>query len=171
MTETTEPPAGDYQALAAALAPQNRGTDLDTAADAAEDTTEDDAEDNDDGNPNREAAKWRTKLRDTEAQRDAVTTRLDNMQRAAIDNQVTAMGIKPAALWASGTNLDDLLDDTGVPDAAKVAKAAQTAKDTLGLVVNTPRPKLPFSALKSGAGARPPARDSWLEAFAPRENK
>jgi hypothetical protein len=166
-TETDEAPTGDYQALAAALAGQKRGTDTEVTDEPAES----DDDDQDDGNTNREAAKWRTKLRDTEAQRNAVTTQLANMQRAAIDNQVTALGIKPAALWASGAQLADLLNDAGVPDAAKVEKAAQTAKDTLGLTVNTPRPKPAVHALKSGASSGyEPTRDSFVEAFGPKKD-
>jgi hypothetical protein len=166
-TDATEAPAGDYQALAAALAAQKRGTDTEVSDNASLTDEPAEPDDDDDGNPNREAAKWRTKLRDTEAQRDALATQLANMQRAAVDTQVTALGIKPAALWASGANLNDLLTDEGIPDMKKVEAAATAARDTLGLITVKPTPK----RMQSGAGTPPPARDKWQEAFAPQENK
>lgn len=126
------------------------------------------AEGDGDDNPNHEAAKWRTKLRDAESQNTALAAQLENMQRAAIDTQVTAFGIKPAAFWASGAEIADLLNDAGVPDAEKVQKAAAAAKDTLGLMLNRPRPKPRLGELRSGAMAHAPKRDKWVEAFGPR---
>ncbi|MCV7380261.1 hypothetical protein H7K38_16580 [Mycobacterium alsense] len=124
-----------------------------------------DQESDDDANANHEAAKWRTKLRESESQNTAIATRLENMQRAAIDTHVTALGMKPAALWASGAKLEDLLDDTGVPDAAKVAQAAQAAKETLGIVAV--KPSKPVGSLRSGASAPTPKGNKWVEAFGP----
>lgn len=120
----------------------------------------------DEGNPNREAAKWRTKLRDAEAQRDAVTAKLEAMQRAAIDTQVTALGIKPAAVWAAGADLADLLDENGVPDAAKVASAAASAKEALGI----PGPTRPSRGMHSGASAPSVTRNGFVDAFRPRSH-
>lgn len=127
-----------------------------------------DAEDDGDDNPNHEAAKWRTKLRDAESQNTALAAQLENMQRAAIDTQVTAFGIKPAAFWASGAELADLLNNAGVPEPEKVQKAAAAARDALGLMVNRPRPKPRLGELRSGAMANAPKRDKWVEAFGPR---
>jgi hypothetical protein len=157
-TETDEAPTGDYDALAAALAGQKPDADTEVTDEPAE------SDDDDDGNPNREAAKWRTKLRDTEAQRDAVATQLANMQRAAVDTQITALGIKPAAVYAVA-KVEDLIGEDGVPDAKKVEAAATAAKDQLGLAVIKPPPK----RLQSGAAGPQPKSDSWLQAFAPRD--
>ncbi|ETZ58165.1 hypothetical protein L841_0078 [Mycobacterium sp. MAC_080597_8934] len=145
--------------------PAHRSTDqTDQAADEQPDGAEGDGDDN----PNHEAAKWRTKLRDAESQNTALAAQLENMQRAAIDTQVTAFGIKPAAFWASGAEIADLLNDAGVPDPEKVQKAAAAAKDTLGLMLNRPRPKPRLGELRSGAMAHAPKRDKWVEAFGPR---
>lgn len=153
--DTEEPTPEDYPAAAAALSEQS-----DTPAGEQPDTTAD----NDEENPNHEAAKWRKKLRETETQRDGLATQLANMQRAAIDHQVTTMGLKPAALWASGAKLEELLDDTGVPDPTKVQQAAQIAQDTLGVIAYKPAPR----SLQSGASAPPRhTPDPWIDAFSP----
>ncbi|MCV7381655.1 hypothetical protein BST11_16945 [Mycobacterium alsense] len=162
-----EPSAEAWQALAAATAAAIEGNGGEGAsADDADTAGPQDGADGEDGNPNHEAAKWRTKLRDAESQNAALATRLEAMQRAAIDTQVTALGMKPAALWASGAKIEDLVDDTGVPDAAKVQQAAQDAKEALGIVAV--KPSKPLGSLRSGASAHTPNGNKWVEAFSPR---
>lgn len=149
-----------------ALRPPPAPADAEAEADTdTEDGAEDGEGDGDgEGTPNREAAKWRTKLRDTEAERDALAAQLEAMRRAAIDGHVTTMGMKPAALWASGAQLADLLGEDGTPDTAKVAAAVEAAKESLGVITCT-RPR---AGLQSGAMAHQPRRDKWVEAFGPR---
>lgn len=135
----------------------------DDGQDGADSGTEDDDGGDGDGKPNREAAKLRHRAQTAEAERDALATQLEAMQRAAIDSHVGTMGMKPAALWASGAELGDLLAEDGTPDTAKVAAAAQAAKEALGVQVYTK----PRAGLQSGAMARQPRRDKWIEAFGP----
>lgn len=116
------------------------------------------------GRPSREA-KLRHRAQTAEAERDGLATQLAAMQRSAIDSHVTGMGMKPAALWASGAKLEDLLGEDGVPDEKKVQAAAQAAKETLGVQVYT-RPR---AGLQSGAMATQPQRDKWTAAFGPRD--
>ncbi|MEE2852234.1 MAG: hypothetical protein VX424_06220 [Actinomycetota bacterium] len=168
--QAEEPSAEAWQTLAEATANDQLADAFRTPADTAEDVADEGDEEaaasggDDGGNPNREAARWRTKLRDTEAERDVLATQLEAMQRAAVDSHVTAMGMKPAALWAAGANLEDLLDENGVPDLKKVEAAAATARETLGVLTF----KSPPARLQSGAMASTPKRDGWVEAFAPR---
>lgn len=134
--------------------------EADTEAANEDGDGEDDGQGEGEGDPNNhEAARWRTKLRETE-------TRLEAMQRAAVDSQVAALGVKPAAFWAAGTQLGDLLGEDGTPDAAKVEQATTAAKDTLGITVFKPIP----ARLQSGAMTHQPKRDSWTAAFAPQED-
>lgn len=167
----------DLQTLAAATAgaeftdsfrpPTRPGTDASGSDDESAEATDEDPDDEGEGdeeNPNREAAKWRTKLRDAEAQRDAVAAQLEAMQRATIDTQVEALGIKPAALWASGADLADLLDENGVPDTAKVKAAASSAREALGI----PGPTRPSRGMHSGASAPQRTRNGFVDAFRPR---
>lgn len=82
---------------------------------------------------NREAAKYRRRLRDTEADRDRLATQVEALQRAEIDRLATAEGIKPEALWASGANLAEMLTTDGTVDPDRVTIAANAAEQTLGL--------------------------------------
>jgi hypothetical protein len=84
---------------------------------------------------NREAAKYRRQLRAAESERDALAQRVEAMQRqeieriAGTEHRLT----EPAALWATGTQLADLLTEDGLIDPAKVKIAAEGAVTTLGL--------------------------------------
>lgn len=82
---------------------------------------------------NREAAKYRRRLRDTEADRDRLAAQVEALQRAEIDRLAAAEGIKPEALWASGANLPEMLTTDGIVDPDRVTVAAKAAIDVLGL--------------------------------------
>lgn len=115
-------------------------TEHDTTQGEATDTTDtesdeqhsDDAEDSD-NRGGREAAKYRRRLRDTEGERDGLREQLDGMRRAEVERIAGAKINKPAALWAGGVQLADLLDDQGNIDAGKVDAAVTTACADLGL--------------------------------------
>lgn len=67
-------------------------------------------------NGNKEAAKWRTKLRAAEAERDTLREQLAAQHRAVIDwrsANADRGGVDPQLLDAAGINIADLLDDTG----------------------------------------------------------
>jgi hypothetical protein len=142
------------------------------AVEAAEDTSsavdpEEITKPEPDESPHSEAAKYRRRLRDAEAERDTLAARLANMQRAQIDSHITALGLKPAAVWASGTELADLVDDDGVPDEQAVAAAVENARDHLGLRISK-------GNVIPGIGnqpTQPPKTDAWQEAFGPRRGR
>lgn len=88
----------------------------------------------------REAAKYRRRLRDTEAERDALTERVEALQRSVVDGIAATEGrIHARALWAAGTELGDLLDDDGDIDPDKVLTACDRAAAELG-ITRRPRP-------------------------------
>jgi hypothetical protein len=117
------------------------------------------------GNPSREAAKYRRQLREAEAQRDTNAARVESLQRAAIDRIATDERIKPAAMWAAGATLADLLDDDGMPDVSKVRAAVAHARETLG-VPEEPRPPAPNPAQgSSGGGAAGSTGVTWSDAI------
>ncbi|OBG79044.1 hypothetical protein A9X05_21360 [Mycobacterium sp. E3298] len=118
----------------------------------------------DSGSANREAAKWRVKLRETEQQRDALAAQLDVMRRQQVGAIVTSMGLKEAAVWAAGTQVGDLLDDSGAVDTAKVRQAVEAARNTLGIA----KPSRPVGGFKSGVLQSQPPRNDWRAAFAPK---
>jgi hypothetical protein len=76
------------------------------------------------GGGNREAAKYRTQLRDTEAQRDALTERLAVMQRREAERLASEHLADAADVWRDGLDVAELLDDDGNVDADKVAERA-----------------------------------------------
>jgi hypothetical protein len=117
--------------------------------DAAPDPT-DDSTDPGEAKAGREAAKYRRQLRETEAQRDILQTRVDSAQRGFVDHLAETVGrIKPAALWASGADLGALLDASGNVDTKAVVAACEAAVSTLSLS-RTPR-----SDPSGGQGAAP----------------
>lgn len=75
---------------------------------------------------NREAAKYRTKLRETEAQNATLTGRLEAMQRREVERLASADLDTPEDLWLTDVGLGTLLDDDGQVDEAKVSAAVTT---------------------------------------------
>lgn len=86
-------------------------------------------------NPSREAARYRTRLRETEAERDDYAARLATLQRAEIERLASAGLSQPNDLFAlSGNDLSAYLTDDGTVDAAKVsADVASILKQRPGL--------------------------------------
>lgn len=72
-----------------------------------------------------EAAKYRRRLRDTETERDGLAERLTNLQRAEAERLAADVLAAGPDLWLGGTQLSDLLDDTGSVDIQKVTAAAR----------------------------------------------
>jgi hypothetical protein len=103
----------------------------------AEASGEDDsevAEDQDDhAGPGREAARYRRRLREAEAERDTLKATVESLQRAEVERQATADGLRPAALWAGGAELAGLLGDDGAVDGSKVSAAVAAAREQLGI--------------------------------------
>lgn len=91
----------------------------------------------------REAAKYRRQLRDTEKERDTLASRLEALQRAEAERIAASKIDKGASLWASGVSLPDLLDADGNVDQDKVTAAAETAREALGLKAPLRGPMLP----------------------------
>ncbi|NYI78709.1 hypothetical protein [Nocardioides panzhihuensis] len=133
MTTTTtsdlpeEPQNGDQGTPEPTPAPETP-TDPPEGSTGPQEEPEETAEDG-----NREAAKYRRRLRDTEADRDRLASQVEALQRTEINRLAVAEGIKAEALWASGATLAELLADDGNVDPAKVTKAAKAAVEILGL--------------------------------------
>lgn len=97
----------------------------------------------DDATTDHEAARYRTQLRAAEKARDAVTSRLETLQRREVERIVASLDVqRPAAIWAGGTQLADLLDDDGNVDQVLVEAATEKAIEALGLSIR-PAPLKP----------------------------
>jgi hypothetical protein len=78
------------------------------------------------GKVRREAAGYRRKLRDTEAERDQLAARLTDYDRAEVERQVTEQGgLQNAADFWLAVQLDELRDDVGALDPEKVKAARE----------------------------------------------
>lgn len=75
------------------------------------------------GEGNREAAKYRTKLRETEAQRDHALGQLTTYQKRDAEALVGERLLSASDLWVAGAKLEDLLAEDGTVDQAKVDQA------------------------------------------------
>lgn len=112
---------------------------------------------------NKREAKYRRQLRDTETERDTLRSTVEALQRAEAE-RLSGLD-KPAALWAAGTTLPDVLDDDGHVDAAKVKDAAATAADALGAA---PRSRPPQPDPTQGGRGAPAATQTFADAFSPK---
>jgi hypothetical protein len=117
------------------------------------------------GEPSREAAKYRTRLREVETERDALVGRVEALQRAQLEQHITAAGLKPQAVWATGTAVADLVGDDGQPDPAKIKAAVQAARDELGIAAR-PSPR-GTAGLHSGSMGPQQPPNRFVDAFKP----
>lgn len=83
----------------------------------------------------REAAAHRVKLRETEAQRDALAKRLEALQRREAERLASTpaddfLGLRDGTdLWREGLELGELVDEDGTLDAQRVRAAVQALAD------------------------------------------
>lgn len=117
-------------------------------------------EKDDDRDPGREAAKYRRRLRDAEADRDTGRTRLEALRRQVVED---ASGLaKPGAIWAAGVDVHALFGEDGRLDREKLTAAVTEAADQLGL---SRAPRTPKPDPSQGRGDGKPQRDRWSAAL------
>lgn len=116
------------------------------------------------GKAGHEAAKYRTRLRETEAQRDQLADQVTALRRAAVEDRLKSHRVPAAGFWAAGVELDELMDDDGNLDDEKIKAAADNAVESLGL--ERARVPAPYSP-KEGNVTNPRPSKSWEGAFGP----
>jgi hypothetical protein len=181
MTDTTTPDTTAAAPAAAAIdttASPEAVDATDGTAEAAQDATDgpetsdgtDTADTDDDGAQaksaaNKEAAKWRTKFRAAERERDDLAARLTTLQRGEAERVAGTHLTDGADLWRDGAELDAVLDEAGNVDPAKVAEvAAAVAAHHPHYAKRPPSVNLKRGGLASGAtGLDSPRRASWSE--------
>lgn len=99
--------------------------DATSSPELTEDTVEtgSEAAEPDDPKADREAAKYRRQLRDTQAERDRLATQVEGYHRAEVERLAAARLIDARDIWAGGLQLADVLNDGGQVDPARVAQA------------------------------------------------
>lgn len=152
MTDETSPETTD----APEVEQPTTDPDVDEPADEADEAA-------DETKAGKEAAKYRRRLRDTEAERDTLREQLDAARRAIVETHAAQHLTKPSALWVTGASVDALLDTDGNIDPTLVEEACSLARDQLGA-------ERPGYAPDDAQGARSamPARTGWTDAFAPK---
>lgn len=122
-------------------------------------------------NGNREAAKYRTRLREAEAERDAVRGELETaaatverLQRALVERDAAEHLRDPADLWryAEDASVADLLTEDGTPDPEKVSAVVS---DILAERRHLARPRTPRPDMTQGGTGTPPPPADPVAAF------
>lgn len=116
-------------------------TDDETPTDGAEDK------------PGREAAKYRRKLRETEAERDVLQGQLSALRQGVIDDIAVSAGVDPKLLAANGYELASFLDEEGKIIRATVDEAIQAT--IAAFRISTSRRPAPDPALGRSGYAEP----------------
>lgn len=170
MTTAPEPPdPPDGRGPAATDQPRGQESDTDSASTGWASTADGSGDipaagDVESGVGNSREARYRRQLRQAEGERDQLRDRVESMQRAEAERLAAAEISRPAAIWAAGTQLADLLDLDGNVDPGLVAEAASRAADLLG---TAPARSTPKPDLSQGAQATAVGGDPWEDAFRP----
>jgi hypothetical protein len=82
------------------------------------------------GDPaNHEAARWRVKLRESEADRSVLDARLEASQRSLAEHYAARFLTDPSDLWAAGTRVESMMNLDGDIDAGLVKLACQQIRE------------------------------------------
>ena len=133
------------------------------APDPQQDTTETAAPDEEQGKAGREAAKYRTKLREVEAERDTANETIETLTRELVRMNLPKH-LKPEVFWkVNDATPADYLTDNGLNTTLLAEHAKQISKDLglrdMSLVVESQR---------GGEWGNPPAGKKGFEsAFSP----
>ncbi|MCI1962640.1 MAG: hypothetical protein LKJ18_00625 [Ancrocorticia sp.] len=120
MSENTNDEKGQEMSEQAATNPKET-TDTITQASEPADTA-----------ANSEAAKYRRKLREAEAERDQAITQRDALARSVAE-QYLPSHVPARLFWEKNQNVIDMLGDDGRVDQTKVKAAAKNLADEYGL--------------------------------------
>jgi len=115
-------------------------------------------------NPGREAAKWRTRLRETEAERDTLREQLEAAHRQMVSDRVAERFADPEDFFMRGGQV--VLDDDGRLDLEAIdTKAGEILASAAHL--SRPRKPQPNPAQGASASGKSPEHTgpSWSDAL------
>ncbi|MFC3299792.1 hypothetical protein FJV46_15010 [Arthrobacter agilis] len=113
----------------------------------------------------REAANYRRKLRETEAERDSLAASVDSLQRQLVaGNMPQGSTLTADALWSTGRAASEFFSEAGELDSAALTSAVRETHSTLGVHFG-PDP-VREQGQRSGGG---PAGPSWGDALRARK--
>lgn len=131
--EPTEQEAAEIMTSIEAENDPQQDTDQDTELQQDPQDTDSDQQD-DDGQQERgkskaarDAAKYRTQLREVEAERDTLTEQLTTARRHIADQAIEAAGtgVQPALVWELGNNIADMFNDDGTVNQQTITATVQ----------------------------------------------
>jgi hypothetical protein len=132
---------------------------------AADQDPEPAAEDAEGTNPNREAARYRTRLREVEAERDAITSRLNVYEKAHVERLAAERLAVPGDFFLVGPQLDELRGEDGAIDEEKVRSAVVSVLAERPTWDLNRRARLPQPNMHQGSAGTAP-KPGGAEAFA-----
>lgn len=159
MTTTTRTPAEPTtDSSSDSTTPEESTTEKSTTAPDQETATPSAEEKPQETSPeNREAAKYRVRLREAESQRDQLDTKLRSLADHVLGDQLKRFGLNPAALQAAGHDTAQFFTDDGKYDPAAVETAAREAAERFGI----PKPTGAGYVPASGTGGERATSGGW----------
>lgn len=165
----------------------NQGDDPATAQDEAQEASPADPRENDNPSndtPNddpgdaseiakvrREAATYRTRLRDTEAERDRLAGALQTYHREAVERAIGDRLAQPSDIWLETPDPDEYLSEEGLVDHEKVdASVAEILAKHPSWAPHPPAPlprRKPTENLKGGINPDQRPTSSWADVMRP----
>ena len=107
----------------------------------------------------REAAGHRKRLREAEAERDAVTEQRDALAAAVLGDALRGTGVSPELLATAGRSIEEFIGEDGL-DRAAITRAGREVAKQYGIAS-------PAVSRRTGTGAeRPPKGKSWSDVLA-----
>lgn len=100
------------------------------------------AQEPEDHKPDREAARYRTRLREAEAERDAVAAQRDTLARTIVESHLPGH-VSPRLFWQLHQGTSGLIADDGTVDVDAIQHAAQEMADEYGLTPMATAPVVP----------------------------
>ena len=118
---------------------------------------------------NAEAARYRTRLRETETERDSLRSTLDTYRRRDAELAAEAAGMaKGSDIFVAGTELESLLADDGTVDDAKVKTAAAAVLAERPHWATPPPPKPKPDASQGQMSGKQESEASWSDVISAR---
>ncbi|MDT5076773.1 MAG: hypothetical protein QOJ80_1410 [Mycobacterium sp.] len=160
--DVAEPMPEDYEAAAAEVRAELDADDESAAAEPHDAPTDDDQRPDD--TTGNEAAKYRKRLRATEAERDTLVGRLESLQRSEIERLAAGHLVDAADFWRDGATVADVLGEDGNVDPAKVTAVAGAVLQNHSHWGAFKKVAIPPRGLQSGSSAAPQRRAaSWAD--------
>lgn len=114
----------------------------------------------------------RERLRSLESDHEAAVSRLEAMRHSEVQRVAAEHLVDSSDIWSAPNGLDDVTDEFGQVDPAKVAEAAKSltaVKPHLGKDYNPapakPPTDRPIEGLRTGSPGQKPVEPSWANAI------